>query len=84
MEHLLILRDCEDNEVSEGDSALEDEDEDEAEAEAEAKSLRVTFLVNVWLDNIPTQSTPFPEELVPKMKIGPKTSIEDWEELPDD
>ena len=29
------------------------------------------------------QSTPFPEELVPKMKIGPKTSIEDWEEVPD-
>lgn len=60
------------------------EEEGEGEGEDVAAPVRITFLVNVWLDNIPEQSTPFPDILAPKMKMGPKMSVESWRELPAD
>ncbi len=76
---------------------MEDEDEDEdSESEEDEwagkkkgkkSPLRITFLVNVWLNNIPAQSTRFPDELASNMRIAypqgrPHVTVTTWADPP--
>eukprot|EP01041_Mallomonas_annulata_P004667 gene4667-9257_t len=51
------------------DENIDDNDDEQETSGDNSKAIqkRITFLVNIWLNHIPTQSTPLPDEIVKKL-----------------
>lgn len=58
----------EDSESDSDDGSSEHSGDDASEEEEEGAVKRVTFLVNIWIDHIPTQCIRFPKKEVKKMQ----------------
>ena len=70
-----------DGDIEVNDEEEEEEEEDDDEEESNVP-IRITFLVNIWLDHTPVQSTAFPASLSKQMKVKAPSKFQVfWEPL---